>query len=44
MGWWLVIAHLAAIATNAVALAPYFASALGIGNIGKGQILLFSSG
>jgi amino acid transporter len=44
MGWWLVIAHLAAMAANAVALAPYFASALGISDIGKGQILLFSLG
>jgi amino acid transporter len=44
MGWWLVIAHLAAMAANAVALAPYFASAMGISNIGKGQILLFSLG
>jgi len=44
MGWWLVIAHLAAMAANAVALAPYFASAMGISNIGKGQVLLFSAG
>jgi amino acid transporter len=44
MGWWLVIAHLAAMAANAVALAPYFASAMGISSIGKGQILLFSIG
>jgi amino acid transporter len=44
MGWWLVIAHLAAMAANAVALAPYFASAMGISNIGKGQVLLFSVG
>jgi amino acid transporter len=44
MGWWLVIAHLAAMAANAVALAPYFASAMGISNIGKGQVLLFSIG
>jgi amino acid transporter len=44
MGWWLVIAHLAAMAANAVALAPYFASAMGISNINKGQILLFSIG
>lgn len=44
MGWWLVIAHLAAMAANAVALAPYFASAMGISGIGKGQVLLFSLG
>jgi amino acid transporter len=44
MGWWLVVAHLAAMAANAVALAPYFASAMGINNINKGQILLFSVG
>jgi amino acid transporter len=44
MGWWLVIAHLAAMAANAVALAPYFASAMGISDISKSQILLFSIG
>lgn len=44
MGWWLVVAHLAAMAANAVALAPYFASAMGISSISKSQVLLFSVG
>jgi amino acid transporter len=44
MGWWLVIAHLAAMAANAVALAPYFASAMGISHISTPQTLLFSIG
>jgi amino acid transporter len=44
MGWWLVIAHLAAMAANAVALAPYFASAMGISHISTAQTLLFSFG
>jgi amino acid transporter len=42
MGWWLIIAHLAAIAANCVALAPYFASAIGITNVTTGDTILFS--
>lgn len=44
MGWWLVIAHLAAMAANAVALAPYFASAMGISHLTTADTLLFSVG
>lgn len=44
MGWWLVVAHLAAMAANAVALAPYFASAMGVTHLTSADTLLFSLG
>jgi amino acid transporter len=43
MGWWLVIAHLAAMAANGVALAPYFASAIGITHLTTAGTLLFAA-